>query len=212
VIDEAVRGLYRAFAGEPKPRTIIVCEYCVSEREVFDLLHTKLRDIKPAPLQSYAESVTLISGAVEDFKYLLPRILDVSVNDRRWWPSHEVTCASLARARWLEWPAPLVGSVMDLFRAALEKAIAEVDGRWIDELICGFALAGLDVSPFLGRLEAEDARKALVKFYECNSHSLMKGKLGNAFWRGQKDKTKAVVEWFKSPAISSMINGYYGLA
>jgi hypothetical protein len=36
--------------------------------------------------------------------------------------------------------------------------------------------------------------------------------LGNAFWRGQKDKTKAVVEWFKSPAVKSMINRYYGLA
>jgi len=211
VIDEAVEGLYRAFAGAPKPRTIDVCKCCVSEREVFDLLHTKLRDIKPAQMQSYAQSVTLTSGAAEDFKYLLPRIMDISTQERSWWPSHEVVCASLARADWLAWPAPLVASVKDVFWAALEKAIAEVDGRWVDELICGFALAGLDVAPFLARLEAEDARKALVKFYECNSQSLMKGKLGNAFWRGRKDKAAPVVEWFGSPAVSGMINRYYGL-
>jgi hypothetical protein len=211
VIDEGVEALYRAFAGEPQPRSIEVCQYCVSEREVLDLLHTKLREIKPAPLQSYAQSVTLTSGAAEDFKYLLPRILDISVHERSWWPSHEVVCASLARAGWLAWPEPLVESVKDVFRAALEKAIAEIDGRWVDELICGFALAGLDVAPFLARLEAEDARKALVKFYECNSQSLMKGKLGNAFWRGRKDRAAPVIEWFGSPAVRRIIDQYYGV-
>lgn len=212
MIDEAVARLYRAFAGEPKPQSIEVCECCVSEREVFDLLHTKLRELKPAQLQSYAQSVTLTSGAAEDFKYLLPRILDISTYDRAWWPSHEVLCSSLARARWLDWPAPLVESVKDVFSAALETAIAQVDGRWIDELICGFALAGLDVAPFLARLEAEDARKALVKFYECNSHSLMKGKLGNVFWRGQKANGVPVIAWFNAADVKGMINRYYGLA
>lgn len=143
---------------------------------------------------------------------MLPRIVDLSVQDRSLGPSYEVVCSSLARAKWLAWPEPLVSSINDVFAAALEKAIIEFDGRWIDELICGFALAGLDVAPFLARLEQEDATKALVRFYECNSHSLMKNKLGNAFWRGEKAKAIEVIEWFNSATVVEIINRYYDQA
>jgi len=145
-------------------------------------------------------------------KFLVPRILDATAYGRAWFPSHEVTCSSLARADWLSWTEPLVDSIKQVFAAAFENAIARADGRWIDELICGFALAGLDVAPFLARLEAEDARKALVKFYECNSHSLKKGKLGNAFWRGEKEQGGKVVAWFNSAKVVEMINGSHGTA
>jgi hypothetical protein len=170
-----------------------------------------LREIKPAPPENHAFSVTLTSGAAEDFNDLLPRILDISAHGRSWFPSYEVVCSSLARADWLSWPAPMVDSILDVFWAALEKAILDCDGRWIDELICGFALAKLDVAPFLARLEAPDARKALVKFHECNSQSLLQGKLGNAFWGADKARGKAVIAWFKSAKIAGLISSYYDL-
>jgi len=143
---------------------------------------------------------------------LLPRIFDGREHDTGWLPSHEVTCASLARADWLSWTEPLVESIKQVFWAALEKAIAEADGRWVDELICGFALAGLDVAPYLARLEAPDAAKALVKFYECNCQSLMKGKLGNGFWGGDRAKMQPVIAWFASPQVVAIIDEYYRLA
>ncbi len=163
------------------------------------------------PSGNSVPSVTLTAAAAEDFKYLLPRILDAPAHGGFWWPSHEVVCAGLARADWLAWPEPLVASIKEVFWAAFESAIGQAEGRLIDELICGFAAAGLDVTPFLDRLEREDASKALVKFYECNSHSLIKGRLGNGFWDGQKGQAATVIDWFNAPRVRYIIERYYGL-
>lgn len=211
ILDEAIERLYRAFSDEPRPAIIEACPCCVTQRELQILASTKLREITAEQLAGYASSVTLTAGSEGDFRYLLPRILDVSMHDEDWWPDHEVICSNLARANWFSWPGQLKDSIIGLFSVALEVAISGDDGWKADELICGFALAGLEVGRFLRRLEAEDAAKTLVKFYERNSQSLMKGKLGNAFWRDHKAEARPVIEWFVSPHVVSIINGYYGL-
>jgi hypothetical protein len=204
-IDEAIEKLYAAFAEEVKPSSIEACPCCVGEKELCDLVKTPLRQLTPEQLSSYASSVFLTAGSEEDFRYLIPRILDISIHDQTFWPDHEVICKSLANGRWLTWPEPLRASIMNVFSAALEKAISNDDGWKADELICGFGLSGMDLHPFLKRLEADDAKKTLIGFYERNSHSLMKGKLSNNFWAKHKAESAPVIDWFGSPKVVEII-------
>jgi len=70
----------------------------------------------------------------------------------------------------------------------------------------------LDLYSFLGRLEAADAERALVGFYDHNSQALMKGKLRNDFWGDVKAEAAPVIAWFGSPDVVQIVNRHYGLA
>jgi len=146
-VDDAIEGLHLAFSGEPKPASVDACECCLSKEELEELVTTPLRQLAPEQLSEYASCVTLTAGSEGDFRYLLPRILDISVHGQFSWPDHEQICMNLARGEWLSWPEPLKASIVDLFSAAWESAIANDDGWKADELVCGFALAGIDIHP-----------------------------------------------------------------
>ena len=85
-VSEALAKVYSAFNGVPKPKHIDWCSHCIPENEVLVLLKTPLRQLTPEQLASYAGSVFLTAGGVADFRYFLPRILDVSLHERYWYP------------------------------------------------------------------------------------------------------------------------------
>jgi len=57
----------------------------------------------------------------------------------------------------------------------------------------------------------EERPSALLTFYERNSSSLIKRKLGNSFWADASAAEKAVFDWFQSDRIQDLINSTYGL-
>jgi hypothetical protein len=67
-----------------------------------------------------------------------------------------------------------------VFDAAFDDAIEAVSE--VDSWICGFALAGIDLQPFLAKLEASAAAKALRQFVGYNDAYRSHGALKNAFW------------------------------
>jgi hypothetical protein len=78
---KTIDAVYAAFASVPKPLRIDGCACCVDENEVTVLLTKPLREISPSALSSYASSVFLTVGDKQDFRYFLPRILEISVSD-----------------------------------------------------------------------------------------------------------------------------------
>lgn len=87
---QAVENLYVAFAGVPKPTGIDACPCCLDEDEIRVVLQAPLRDLSADELQSYAASVLYTVGSWDDFRYFLPRLLELASQGALIWPDAEL--------------------------------------------------------------------------------------------------------------------------
>lgn len=168
-VREAIEAVYRTFDG-PRPSAIEGCPCCISTRGTDVLLTTPLRQISGQALWRYVSGVFLTIGDKEDFRYFLPRILDVSVSDPGNANDPEIVLGKLSLAGWRSW-TPTERRVVEGFvdawlEQALQDDLAEADGGWIgtnaESVLCGAAWAGLPLQPWLLRLSAPDAIPVLL--------------------------------------------------
>ena len=206
-VASAVDALYAAFSSQPKPSRIDACPCCVPAGEFCTLLHTPLRKLTAEQLSGFASSLLLTAGNERDLRYFFPRILDISIHEPGWWPDREVVLEKLALGHWQTWPdreqAAIIGAVKAAFQADLQDPS---DGAWnIDAWLCGLALAGADVRPFLATLAEPRNEGALFAYYEFNSAPLQKGKLENSFWSGNREAQSPIIAWLKSAPVQQVV-------
>jgi hypothetical protein len=206
----AQEAVYQAFASVPRPRNFDICLCCVSEDDRRVALSTPLRDLKPDQLSAYASSVFLTVGGEADFRYFLPRILQLSIERADWWPSREVVLRALKLADWLKWSSEEVEALRALLVEAFAQAIDTGDAWEVDGWVCAIARAGMNPVPLLRRLEEPTALPLLISFFELNSAQIAKGKLMNAFWDDEKEFMAAVVNWFNTDDVQAVIGKHYG--
>ena len=109
-----------------------------------------------------------------------------------------------------DWPENRRAAFERMLNAILESLLATEDTGWaIDMWMCGISKMGLDIEPFLLRIEASPPH--VLSYYQENSASLMKGKLGNSFGERLSTGHDKIVEWFQSPRVSNLISTAYGL-
>lgn len=165
----ALEGVYREFAA-PTPAKIEGCPCCISTRGVDVLLTTPLREITGRALGRYVSGAFLTVGGEGDFRYLLPRILEVSANDPGQANGPEIVLGRLRLANWRSWPARQQAAVEQFmgawFDSALEQDLADARDGWIgmetESVLCGMALAGLPISRWLARLHEPSAQPVLA--------------------------------------------------
>ncbi len=156
----ALEAVYRAFDGRP-PSVIHGCPCCITTRGTDVLLTTPLRQITGQALWRYVSGAFLTVGDVQDFRYLLPRVLDVSVFD----PSNanypEVVLGKLSLANWRTWEVDEQDAIEEFidawFEHVLEAELAlagddEINGD-IEHILCGAACAGMAPDRWFGRLD-----------------------------------------------------------
>lgn len=150
----AIDELYAAFSSQPKPKRIAACPCCVPADEYCALLETPLRKLTGEQLSAFASSLLLTAGSEDDLRYFFPRMLDIAIHERYWWPDREVVLGKLSLGRWQTWPDREQAAVLSVVGAAFQAALQDPsDGAWnIDAWLCGLALAGADVHPFLATL------------------------------------------------------------
>lgn len=156
---EAVDAVYRRFATTA-PSTIEGCPCCIGTRNVDVLLTTPLRGITGEALWSYVSGVYYTIGSDRDFRYLLPRILEISVSDPGNANNPEIVLNKLGMARWRSWAPDEQLAVTELldawFERALVRDLSEADDGWVgreaESVICGAALAGFPLDRWLVRL------------------------------------------------------------
>src|SRR5262245_47745850 len=100
----SIQNVYAAFAGYRKPHDFPACQCCLTVEEKKTLLRIKREELSADDLMTYAADVFLTMGTVQDFKYFLPRILELSVTDQFTWPDPEVALAKLHLGEWEQWP------------------------------------------------------------------------------------------------------------
>lgn len=179
----AVEALYREFAA-PAPPVIEGCPCCIAERGVDVLLTTPLRQLSGQQLWAYVSGLFYTVGSVGDFRYLLPRILDVAVNDPGNSNDPEIVLGKIGLADWQGWAAPERRAVQELIDAWFEMALVRdalnsdegFVGTEAESVLCGAARAGLSLKPWLDRLREPDARPVLADLAERYPDQL------SAFW------------------------------
>ncbi|MFN8510003.1 MAG: hypothetical protein U0Z75_05520 [Deinococcaceae bacterium] len=158
-------------------------------------------------------SVMLTVGDPTDFRYFLPRILEIQRDSGVFgWPSIEVIFGHLRRADWQSWPSREVAALICFSHAVFEGLLnsEEHNGDAIDSWMCAFGRAGMDVQPFLKRLFEPQYRTKFIQYYEKNSSKLIRGRLSNAFW-DNRVPMQEIVSWFQSEEVQNAIFEAYGL-
>jgi hypothetical protein len=155
----AIDEQYRAFAS-PKPATIDGCPCCISPEELDVLLATPLRELSHEQLRRYAASALSTIGAVEDFRYLWPRIAELAITAERpqYFVDPEIVFVRLSYGEWWTWPEAERSAVRALGAAVIEQMRDEPrDADEVDSWICAISQMLDDVTPFLEPLIAGEA-------------------------------------------------------
>ncbi|HUR99140.1 MAG TPA: hypothetical protein VMZ26_13825 [Pyrinomonadaceae bacterium] len=198
-VDVAIENFYKAFSDVPVPTSIEGCPHCIDDKNIEQLLQSDLRSLSPDDLSSYASSAFLTVGDVGDYLYFLPRILEISITDRCWWPDIEVTGRALGVTDVPKWGADKQRALIELFTSVLRRFIERGEYDYIDDWMCAIARSGLDVRPFLRIIEENSA--ALVHYVGVNAESLQKSKLANHFWETSDKGQDEIIEWLRSETV-----------
>lgn len=190
-LNDALEACYAAFADVEKPSDIDGCECCWYPEDTRLLLDKPLRSLSGEDLSEYASSVFLTAGDLPDFRYFLPRLLDIAANDPSWWPCPEVLLKTLKLADWRSWPSEEQAVIEQVLEAWFDQCLRTPcseeshDPAWGsgDEVLCGLAYAGLDLTPFLNRLLEPEFSAQLKGLYWMNfDKESGRTKLYNTFW------------------------------
>ena len=208
-LEEAIERLYAAFAEVPPPKTISACPCCVPEEEVRQLLAvSKVRAVPPDLLASYASSAFLTAGSVADYLYFLPRILHISATDDAWWPDPEITGRAIQASEPESWSADQ-RSAVDLFFSAVIRASLELDQHHrLDPWMCAIAKSGFAVRSRLSIIQ--ESREAVLAYFIEHAGKIPQRKLSNEFWDLPSDAHDAIVDWFYSEPIRTILADEYG--
>lgn len=168
-VRDGLEAVYREFAG-PVPSMIEGCPCCIGTRNVDVLLTIPLRDLTGQALWRYVSGAFYTLGGEQDFRYLLPRILDISVNDPGNANDPEIVLGKLKHANWQSWSAAKRRAIEEFvdawFEQALAQDLAEADSGWIgwaaESVLCVAAQAGLPLAPWLVRLHEPKAAPVLA--------------------------------------------------
>lgn len=208
MLSQSIENLYSAFAKVPAPRWIEACPCCLNDKEIEHLVSAPRRQLSPDDLSAYASKAFLTVGAAEDYLYFLPRILEISATDDRWWPSPEVIGKGIREANPPEWPAHRVEALTSFNAAIIETAISAKAYDSLDPWLCAIANMEFDVKPHLAEVSKD--RAAILAYFEDNVRCLPQNELCNSFWKLPNAGHDAIVAWFHSDEIRKLPFEEYG--
>ncbi len=77
-ISQAIQEIYTVFSSYKKPQTLkVCCEQCFSQQEAKEILAKPLRELTFKDFASYLNAPVIAGGDINDFKFFLPRILEL---------------------------------------------------------------------------------------------------------------------------------------
>lgn len=213
VMYQAIESIYEAFANYRKPRDFPACECCISNEEKKLLLDRKLRMLTADELGNYAADVFLTVGSLADFKYFLPRMVELSVKEEFSWPTPEVMLGKLKLADWYDWPEIERAPVLSLLEAKFARLLQDenTEGQDIDQWLCALGRCVADITPYLEPLLQEDHESKLLGVIEWNHSLFGKGKLDSAFWKDAPENERKAVAWLTQPRVKQLLTEKYGM-
>lgn len=210
--DTALADLYAAFDA-PRPRVIHGCPCCIDDRNVDVLLSKPLRELTADDLHGYVSGVFLTVGSEADHAYLLPRMLEISAVQRGWSLDPQMVVGRLRRAAWERWRADRRRAVIAFLDAWFERDLAQAEtdegGSDLEDLLCGMAMAGLDIAPHLERLKVHGA--AVTELYWRFGDLAAEGRGPSGFWQDAPDGWAVLMAFMKDPEVFAVVSRVSGI-
>lgn len=173
---------YEVFACSP-PAIIEGCPCCIASRGVDRLLSKPLRELSGQDLWRYVSGLFYTIGSKRDFRYFLPRILEISITNPRESNDPQIVLAKLALGDWRSWAEREQRAMEEFVEAWFEWALMQdlVSDETLladhaEAVLCGAARAGFPMSRWFDRLLAPDAAPVLAGMLERYPNDL------SSFW------------------------------
>ena len=194
---EELSDVYRVFSRYWRPTNLQGCPCCISPKASHILCFTELRELAPAELGHYAFKALTTWGGVRDYKYFLPRILELA-EDESFPCDLEVVLGKFAHGGFSAWPEDERAVVEAYLRALWIDLVKTIDLDTLDlnradSLLCGGGLFLDDLSPFLDVADAESPNFKVAWTAEFTNQA--KKKLSNPYWDRTSSNYVRVLRW-----------------
>ncbi|MFT3882862.1 MAG: hypothetical protein QM703_24805 [Gemmatales bacterium] len=207
-LQQTIEQLYDVFADVRKPHHIDACPCCATNSEINTLLSKKLRELTSAELGSYASNALSTVGGVDDYLYFLPRILEITATDIKWWPLPEVTARAVHSSKLQAWPV-VRREALEVYLFALIETIIE-KGKYdqLDSWLCAIGRMEIEIHPYLKIIQ--NSKEAVLAIFNENANSLPRNKLSNAFWELPSRAHEDILDWLHSVPVMMIPLEAYG--
>jgi hypothetical protein len=222
-LQQSIDKLYLEFDRE-RPTSIDACPCCISEEEVHALLSNSLRELEPCYLRNYTDCALVTVGEVDDFKYFLPRILEILAHHTEWWnwveigselysyfPSPELIFSKLRTlAIWNELFQEERQAIVYFLDAVLNELLRreENTGWEIDSCLFALSICVDDISPYLNQLLESQNWQKVKEFYSVHKRELEENRpLSIGWWDNvEEDKKQIVSQWLLSNQVAKIMH------
>ncbi len=211
ILKETIDETYKVFSVYEKPKKMVGCPCCISESELEELLSYSLKEIPPKSFISFCFSILLTWGSEDEFKYFLPRLLEIAVfNSLDLSVDLAFVFDKLHHANWLKWDCNEIDIIKkyfnELWKFKLNNYIDYDENLLsIHELLTALATTDVDLDPFLEywkNLKCNDSYLNMVDFIYDNINYLFQVDCEYNFYN-EKQK-KLIISWIKENDICNL--------
>jgi len=214
-----IDDLYQAFAKTPKPINLLGCRNgcCMTQYEVDDLLGQELRTANPNLIYLYLQNAIHTAGNEADFKYFVPRILDVIQSQTRD-DCEDVSIdfyinifgGRLMDGRFDSWDLVQKQTVDDLFYDIMTRQGMAKKFSLVGDTLCAICHTDIPKTRYFDLLDAFSDMTGKHIFNYSWKRVRREGQIKEGFWENAKtENNKLVFNWlmakeesFKSPKQS----------
>ena len=192
---DEIDQLYRVFSRYPRPASLRGCPCCTDDETSRALIRGRLRDLPASTLNHYAFKALSTWGTLADYRYFLPRILELTSTGELDCDT-EVTLGKLGYADWILWPDDEQAAVQQFVSSLWCGSIRSGQDWQADAILCGIAGSMSDISPLLALADSIDPG---FKVIYRDAHSRAdKRKLTNSFWERSLPSYEQALAWVYS--------------
>ncbi len=215
-LHEAIERLYSVFSTYGPVQEMEFCPCGCTKSDAIDpLLHRTAISMDFSELADYSFSAMTTQGSVQNFKYLLPRLLQgIAAEEYRY--NTEILFGKLKYAKFLSWPSVEIDAVSGFMEQIWKLAIQSYPVNpvlpaffEIETLLSSIAQTGVAISPYLqiwSETNTVAATKHLLHFITVHGEEFANGRtLTAAFWASAPDQALELRRWLLQPQVWNRI-------
>jgi hypothetical protein len=201
-LKEIILEGYKLFSSYKITGKLDVCSCCVSEEEQAELIKTPLEKVSLETLRVYNNSATAEVIDINEFKYFLPRILELIAELKS--PSHsvEITLSRISYTSLENWSNAEVAFLRKFMESFFRECLTQYPFIGFENLcnvIIMFSKTNFDITWTVKLWEEVNGLEALMHFIETIDTEIKISRLGklkidNGF---TDDRMNFLTEWLK---------------
>jgi hypothetical protein len=206
---EAIERLYEVYGRVPRPDRVEGCPHCVDPDEDRRLLARPVRELPAETLERYAFKAITTWGGVAEFRYFLPRLVELAVAGAFGDPDPQVIFGKLAYGR---------GGVDE--RAAIEalltdwwaETLASAPPPDTETVLCCIGVSGTDMDPYLARWSELSTAMAVRRLHGFAWNGVRWSpttRLADAYWDVHGSAHRQVITWLTAGAAGAAVRAAF---